>query len=129
MNQFDNLQSVLESLNKNIVKLTNALRENIDIEKGKQSKKKPYIKYESLSDVERVQLKNQFDLFYNNWLTGKEFDVKKQLEEYELKNLRKLVDAANISQDRKASKEKLLRLIITRFREMKMLTEGFDKNK
>jgi hypothetical protein len=129
MNPPENLESVLESLNKNIVELTNVLKEYIDFEKDKKNKKKPSLKYEALDENERVNLKNQFELLYTDWLNGKEFEVKKNLEKYKLQDLRKLVDAANISQDRKASKEKLLRFIITRFREMKMLTEGLDKSK
>jgi len=128
MNPADKFETVLDSLNKNIIVLTNVLKEYIAIENEKKNKKKPSSKYEALGENERVELKNQFELFYNDWLNEKEFEVKKNLEKYKLQDLRKLVDAANISQDRKASKEKLLRLIITRFREMKMLTEGLDKS-
>ena len=79
-----------------------------------------------MSPEERNIMKDKFEKLFLDWSSGNEFDVKRSLEEMGQADLRRLADAANVSQDKKASREKLLRLIITRFREKKMLSEGFN---
>ncbi len=129
MSLSDDVARQLESLNENIKDLTSAMRELIEIEKTKRStKKKPASSQQPLSDEQRIALKSKFESLYSEWASGNEFDVRRSLEEMDLAELRHLVDAANISQDNKASKEKLLRLIVTRFREIRMLGEGLGES-
>jgi len=127
MNELE-LINQLRRLNENIVDLIATMQELVKIESQKRGRKKSSNQEGPMSPHERDIRKDRFEKLFLDWSNGNEFDVKRSLEEMGQSDLRRLADAANVSQDKKASKEKLLRLIITRFREKKMLSEGFNQS-
>ena len=130
MNHSENVTQQLEQLNQNIKDLTLAIRELVEIEKGRKkasrSKGQPV---ENLSEDQRTKLKTEFENLYVQWSSGNEFEVRRSLEAMDLDALRLLADVGNVTGDKKASKDKVLRAFITRFREMKMLREGITNSR
>lgn len=128
MNQSDDLTRQLEQLNRNIVALTETLKRLIALEESKRAKKKSKSPPQQLTEADAAKLKSQFDSLYTRWESGREHEVRKELEAIPLDELRRLADANNLTVDKKASREKVLRAILTRFREKAMLFKGMKPN-
>jgi hypothetical protein len=128
MNPNDELVKEIQELNRNIASLTQAISQLIKIEEAKKSKKKPKSPLPPLTKADVSNLKSRFDSLYARWETGNEHEVRNELDSTPLDGLRRFADANNLTVDKKASKEKVLRAILTRFREKKMLFKGVSPN-
>jgi hypothetical protein len=126
MNPNDDITKQLELLNQNIVALTQAIRQLIQIEESKKAKKKSKSPLPPLTEVDISKFKSRFDLMYNRWESGNEHEVRKELDALPIDELRRFADANNLTIDKKSSKDKVLRAILTRFREKKMLFKGIN---
>ena len=117
----DDLSKQIETLSQNIIELTQTIKQLIQTEEAKKQKKKRKPSPSPLTEPEILALKTRFDELYEGWASGNEYEVKNQLEVMTLDELRRLADANNLTVNKKQSKEKVLRAILTRFREKKML--------
>lgn len=126
MSQNDDMPKQLELLNQNIVALTQAIKQLIQIEESKKAKKKSKPPLRPLTEADLSKFKSRFDTLYNRWESGNEHEVRKELDAFPIDELRRFADANNLTVDKKASKDKVLRAILTRFREKKMLFKGIN---
>lgn len=121
MNPNEDLCKQLETLNQNIVELTQAIKHLIQLEESKKQKKVQKPQSSPLTESDILELKTKFDQYFEKWQTGNEHDVRNQLEAMPVEELKRFADANNLTVNSKQSKEKVLRAIVTRFREKKML--------
>jgi hypothetical protein len=121
MNENENLCKQLETLNQNIVELTQVIKQLIQLEESKKQKKVKKPQSSPLTESDVLELKAKFDQYFEKWQTGNEHEVRNQLETMPVDELKRFADANNLTVNSKQSKEKVLRAIVTRFREKKML--------
>lgn len=126
MNQSEDMTKQLELLNQNIVALTQAIKQLIQIEESKKAKKKSKPPLLPLTEGDVSKYKSRFDMLYSRWESGNEHEVRRELDAFPIDQLRRFADANNLTVDKKASKDKVLRAILTRFREKKMLFKGIS---
>ncbi len=75
-----------------------------------------------LSEDEAKVLQEQFRELYNRWLSGEENSTQTDLEKMELEQIRRFADANNLDVTSNMSKQKILHLVVSRFREKRQLT-------
>ena len=131
----EELLTELKLLNANIVELTKALKESplpksASTQNTSKPKPKTGVAPAPLALAEEIPaLQEKFERLYENWLSGQELEVQKELESLSVDDLRKLADANNLNVTTRMSKEKVLSLIGIRFREKKMLTSNLTATK
>lgn len=128
MNQDRELLRQIEMLNQNISNLTRVITELISVEEARTSKKRVKPAPVPLTEEEVVTLKSSFDLMYTRWDSGSEHEVRSDLEAMPFDQLRRFADANNLTIGKKATKDSVLRAVLTRFREKKMLFKGVTSN-
>lgn len=75
----------------------------------------------SISPAQLAEFRTEFDMLFDHWSTGADYEVLAKLESMDAERLRMLADANNLNVTSKMSKEKVLNLIGMRFREKKQL--------
>lgn len=121
MSEYSDLSKQLQALNRAINELTGVISHLIEVEEAKKQKRKQKTTPLPLTESDVSELKAQFDEFYEKWGSGNEHEIRKQLEDLPLDYLRRFADANNLTVTKKQSKEKVLRAILTRFREKRLL--------
>jgi len=75
-----------------------------------------------LSEDEAKTLQERFQALYNRWLSGEENSTQADLEKMEVEQIRRFADANNLDVTSNMSKQKILHLVASRFREKRQLT-------
>jgi hypothetical protein len=74
-----------------------------------------------LNDNEISRCKERFETLYQSWEAGEELQVEKELDAMNPDQLRQFADANDLNVTSKMPKEKVMRLIASRFRERRQL--------